>query len=229
MNKIIQMFGENTAKQLIEKLRIKEDNNVNSKENALMYIEDNQGVIASFEVNVDSIIKVKNDIKIIQDQIKDNQTPNINDFLQETIIQLGIKIYGEEMTKSKIRNFENDFWFVRLRDLIQNDQAKTRKEFMRLATYWFVLIEYEGYTESEVIEVLSQNKDKMQDILTKWDIKNLSNFIERIHYIASTKQIEYFIKLIKQSSASKEVQDELIQQLLNSDILDTWNNDEEGI
>lgn len=31
---------------------------------------------------------------------------------------------------------------------------------MRLATYWYVLIEIEGYTENQVVEVLANDKAK---------------------------------------------------------------------
>ena len=174
--------------------------------------------------NDDLLDKFKKEIIYLKNNINNISDVNISKELTDVIARLGTQLYDNAATKEKIHNFESDFWFKRLRDLIHNDQAKTRKQFMRLATYWYVLIELEGYSEEEVVQVLASNKSKMKEIVEKWNVKHFSDFIEKVHYIASTKQIEHFINIIKNSSATNEVKEELINKLLTSNILDTWNN-----
>lgn len=224
MDKLIQLFGEKNAQLLIENLHIKPTTTKSSESTneVLFCILYDDELVASHRTQVNSIAHTKEQLKSIKKAINSETKPNINRSLVDIIILLGTQVYGDRVTETKIKTFESDFWFKRLRDLIQNDKAKSRKQFMLLATYWYVLIEIEGFTESEVVDVLSQDKTTMHDIAEKRDIKKLSDFIERVHYIASTKQIEYFIKIIKNSSASETVKDELIHTLLHSEILDTW-------
>ncbi len=122
----------------------------------------------------------------------------------------------------KINNFRSDFWFVRLKDLLQQDVSKSRKHFIRVATYWYILLEVEGYTEEEVTNTLAEDNNTLKDIMKKSNLDSLSQFIEKLYYIASTKQIEAFIKVVKESSATNEVKDEIITNLLEQDIIDSW-------
>lgn len=126
------------------------------------------------------------------------------------------------MDNKKINAFKTDFWFTRLRDLLQQDVSDNRKSFMKLAMFWYVLIEYEGYSEDQVINTLASDGFAMIDIKEKYKIDNLSEFVNKVHYIASTKMIESFITLIKESNVSNESKDTLINDLLNKDIIETW-------
>ncbi|WP_281512227.1 hypothetical protein [Mammaliicoccus vitulinus] len=126
------------------------------------------------------------------------------------------------MDNKKVNAFKGDFWFTRLRDLLQQDVSDDRKNFMKLAMFWYVLIEYEGYSEDEVINTLASDGFKMIDIKEKYKLDNLSEFVNKVHYIASAKMIESFIGLINESNVSNESKDTLINDLLNKDIIETW-------
>lgn len=231
MNELIKIFGEDAAKNLIEGLNIKtcyEDCNITG---ALFYVKHENEVLASYQSNLKEFFSeeysdYENLINSIDSDIKalksENYMKNVSKPLIEIIIQLGTQIYNTAATEEKVNRFETDFWFVRLRSLLQNDQSKTRKQFIQLAVYWYILVEIEGHTESEVIEKLSKDKGKMKGIADKWDVDNLAGFVERLHYIASTKQIEHFIKIVKESNASKDIQNQIIEQLMQSDILEVW-------
>ncbi|HDG8789447.1 TPA: hypothetical protein PBT65_001748 [Staphylococcus aureus] len=235
MNELIEVFGEIPTQELIDGLHVKPQYKDDYCIGAIFYIETDNIVHTSYESDLQAfessnydnetlIESIKEDIEDIKKSKDDFTTVNISKALQQILVRLGTQLYGNAATKEKVSRFENDFWFVRLRDLLHQKQSYTRKQFMRLATYWYVLIEIEGYTEKEVIDVLSNNKAKMHEIVEKRNVKNLSDFIEKVHYIASTKQIEHFIQIIKNSSASEEVKNELIESLLASNILDTWHN-----
>lgn len=122
----------------------------------------------------------------------------------------------------KVNNFKSDFWFVRLKDLLQQEACTSRKHFIKLATYWYILIELEGYSEEDVTLNLSQDKDKLKEIMERWNLENFSGFVERVYYIASTKQIKSFIQIVKTSSASDEIKEEIINKVLEKDIIETW-------
>jgi hypothetical protein len=236
MDKLVEVFGETATQELIDGLYVKPQYKDGTCTGAIFYIESDNTVHTSYESDLQSFASsnydnssllesIKNEIDDIKKAKYDLTSVNISKALHQILVRLGTQLYGNAVTKKKIDRFENDFWFVRLRDLLNQKQSYTRKQFMRLATYWYVLIEMEGYTEKEVIDVLSNDKDKMQEIVKKRNVKSLSDFIEeKVHYIASTKQIEHFVKIIKSSSASDEVKNELIDKLLGSNILDTWNN-----
>jgi hypothetical protein len=238
MDKLIEIFGKTPTKELIHGLHIKPNYDDSSVIGATFYIETENTIQPSYEIDLEDfksinpnladqeelIEAIKEELVYIKDNSNQLDDLNISSPMTNIIVQLGTQLYGNAATKEKVKNFENDFWFIRLRDLLQKDQAKTRKQFMRLATYWYVLIEIEGYTENQVVEVLANDKAKMHDIVEKWNVKHLSDFIERVHYIASTKQIEHFINIIKRSSANEDIQQELIEDLLSSDILDTWES-----
>lgn len=238
MNEIVNIFGEESTKDLINGLRMKPRYAKSSLVGMYFYIEEGKTILTSYKTTIeevksktsdslsnnDLLDKVKKEIIYLKNNINNISDVNISKELTDVIVILGTQLYDNAATKEKIHNFESDFWFKRLRDLIHNDQAKTRKQFMRLATYWYVLIEFEGYSEEEVVQVLASNKSKMKEIVEKWNVKHFSDFIEKVHYIASTKQIEHFVKIIKSSSATDEVKEELINKLLTSNILDTWNN-----
>lgn len=237
MNEIVNIFGEASTKDLINGLRMKPRYDKSSLVGMYFYIEEGKTILTSYKTTIeevksktsdslsndDLLDKVKKEIIYLKNNINNISDVNISKELTDVIVILGTQLYDNAATKEKIHNFESDFWFKRLRDLIHNDQAKTRKQFMRLATYWYVLIEFEGYSEEEVVQVLASNKSKMKEIVEKWNVKHFSDFIEKVHYIASTKQIEHFIIIIKNSSATDEVKEELINKLLTSNILDTWN------
>ncbi|RIN97116.1 hypothetical protein BU002_02020 [Mammaliicoccus sciuri] len=129
---------------------------------------------------------------------------------------------SEAERNRKINNFKSDFWFVRLKDLLQQDVSKSRTHYIKVATYWYILIEVEGYTEDDVINTLANENDRLKDIMKKSNLDSLSEFIEKLYYIASTKQIESFIRIVKSSSASDEAKDEIIRSLLEQDIIDSW-------
>ena len=236
MNEIVNIFGEASTKDLINGLRMKPRYDESSLVGMYFYIEEGKTIQTSYKTTIeelksktsdslsndDLLDKVKKEIIYLKNNINNISDINISKELTNVIVRLGTQLYDNAATKEKIHNFESDFWFKRLRDLIHNDQAKTRKQFMRLATYWYVLIEFEGYSEEEVVQVLASNKSKMKEIVEKWNVKHFSDFIEKVHYIASTKQIEHFVKIIKSSSATDEVKEELINKLLTSNILDTW-------
>jgi hypothetical protein len=236
MDKLVEVFGETATQELIDGLYVKPQYKDGTCTGAIFYIESDNTVLTSYESDLQSFASsnydnssllesIKNEIDDIKKAKYDLTSVNISKALHQILVRLGTQLYGNAVTKEKIDRFENVFWFVRLRDLLNQKQSYTRKQFMRLATYWYVLIEMEGYTEKEVIDVLSNDKDKMQEIVKKRNVKSLSDFIEKVHYIASTKQIEHFVKIIKSSSkASDEVKNELIDKLLGSNILDTWNN-----
>ena len=238
MNEIVNIFGEASTKDLINGIRIKPRYEKSSLVGMYFYIEEGKTIQTSYKTTIeelksktsdslsndDLLDKFKKEIIYLKNNINNISDVNISKELTDVIARLGTQLYDNAATKEKIHNFESDFWFKRLRDLIHNDQAKTRKQFMRLATYWYVLIELEGYSEEEVVQVLASNKSKMKEIVEKWNVKHFSDFIEKVHYIASTKQIEHFINIIKNSSATNEVKEELINKLLTSNILDTWNN-----
>ncbi|MCH4519580.1 hypothetical protein [Staphylococcus haemolyticus] len=238
MNEIVNIFGEASTKDLINGIRIKPRYEKSSLVGMYFYIEEEKTIQTSYKTTIeelksktsdslsndDLLDKFKKEIIYLKNNINNISDVNISKELTDVIARLGTQLYDNAATKEKIHNFESDFWFKRLRDLIHNDQAKTRKQFMRLATYWYVLIELEGYSEEEVVQVLASNKSKMKEIVEKWNVKHFSDFIEKVHYIASTKQIEHFINIIKNSSATNEVKEELINKLLTSNILDTWNN-----
>lgn len=126
------------------------------------------------------------------------------------------------MNNQRINAFKGDFWFTRLRDLLQQDVSNNRKHFMKLSMFWYVLIEYEGYSEDEVVNVLASDGFKMNDIKDKYKIDSLSEFVNKVHYIASTKMIQAFIDLIKESNVSEKDKETLIKNLLEKDIIDTW-------
>ena len=130
------------------------------------------------------------------------------------------------MDSSKIDGFYNDFWFVRLNDLLKENVGKSRQDYIKVCAYWYILIEVEGYTEKQIMDELAQDGFKMNEIKEKWNVDSIAGFIERVHYIASAKQINHFVKIIKQSSATNEVKDEIIRTLMNEDIIETWNNDD---
>lgn len=130
------------------------------------------------------------------------------------------------MGSNKINGFYNDFWFVRLKDLLSENVGKSRQHYLKVCAYWYILIEYEGYSEEQIINNLSSDTEKMKDIMKKWDVDNLAGFIERVHYIASAKQINHFIKIIKNSSASESVKKEIIDTIINEDIIETWHNND---
>lgn len=238
MNEIVNIFGEASTKDLINGIRIKPRYEKSSLVGMYFYIEEEKTIQTSYKTTIeelksktsdslsndDLLDKFKKEIIYLKNNINNISDVNISKELTDVIARLGTQLFDNAATKEKIHNFESDFWFKRLRDLIHNDQAKTRKQFMRLATYWYVLIEFEGYSEEEVVQVLASNKSKMKEIVEKWNVKHFSDFIEKVHYIASTKQIEHFINIIKNSSATNEVKEELINKLLTSNILDTWNN-----
>lgn len=151
-----------------------------------------------------------------------DENTEIPDVIFDAYIKLGTKVFSEGARKEKIKRFENDFWFSRLRDLLKQEASQSRKHYMKIAAFWYILIDFEGYSEEEVTNVLAQDGFKMKEIIEKWKVDNLANFIERVHYIASTKQIEHFIKIIKNSNASDETKQQLIDDVLSSNILDTW-------
>lgn len=126
------------------------------------------------------------------------------------------------MTNKRVNAFKGDFWFTRLRDLLNENISKDRKHFMKLAAFWYVLIEYEGYTEDEVINQLSTDGFKMNDIKDKYKVDSLADFINKVHYIASTKMIQAFIDLIKESNVSEKDKETLINNLLEKDIIEAW-------
>ncbi|EHT3670507.1 hypothetical protein KXP69_002278 [Staphylococcus pseudintermedius] len=233
MNELINIFGEDAAKDLIEGLEIGPYYEDDIMAGALFYVKRNNEVLASHKTDLKAFsLENYSDIKVLINSIETDiknlktnyHTQNVSGSkpLIEIIIQLGTQIYNTAATEEKVNRFETDFWFVRLRSLLQNDQSKTRKQFIQLAVYWYILVEIEGHTESEVIEKLSKDKGKMKGIADKWDVDNLAGFVERLHYIASTKQIEHFIKIVKESNASKDIQNQIIEQLLESDILEVW-------
>lgn len=126
------------------------------------------------------------------------------------------------MNNQRVNAFKGDFWFTRLRDLLQQNVSNNRKHFMKLAVFWYVLIEYEGYSEDEVINVLASDGFKMNDIKEKYKVDDLSDFINKVHYIASTKMIQAFIDLIKESNVSDNDKEILINDLLKKDIIEVW-------
>jgi len=126
------------------------------------------------------------------------------------------------MNNQRVNAFKGDFWFTRLRDLLQQNVSNNRKHFMKLAVFWYVLIEYEGYSEDEVINVLASDGFKMNDIKEKYKVDDLSDFINKVHYIASTKMIQAFIDLIKESNVSDNDKETLINDLLKKDIIEVW-------
>lgn len=140
----------------------------------------------------------------------------------EVVTQLGAEVLNKTVSDNVSTAIKNDFWFMRLKDLLKEDVSKSRKGFFKVATYWYVLLEFEHYTEEQVTNELALDGFKMKEIIDQYNIDNFATFIEKVHYIASTKQIEYFLKLIKESSASDEVKNELIQSLLSSNIIETW-------
>lgn len=126
------------------------------------------------------------------------------------------------MNNQRINAFKGDFWFTRLRDLLQQDVSNNRQNFMKLSMFWYVLIEYEGYSEDEVVNTLASDGFKMNEIKDKYKIDNLSEFVNKVHYIASTKMIQAFIDLIKNSNVSDENKETLINDLMQKDIIETW-------
>ncbi|PTI79900.1 hypothetical protein BU064_03430 [Staphylococcus succinus] len=126
------------------------------------------------------------------------------------------------MNNQRVNAFKGDFWFTRLRDLLQQNVSNNRKHFMKLAVFWYVLIEYEGYSEDEVINVLASDGFKMNDIKERYKVDDLSDFINKVHYIASTKMIQAFIDLIKESNVSDNDKETLINDLLKKDIIEVW-------
>src|SRR5699024_3643370 len=93
-----------------------------------------------------------------------------------------------------------------------------------VCAYWYILIEFEGYSEEQIINELSSHKDQMKSIMEKWDIDSLAGFIERVHYIESARQINHFIEIVKNSSASEAAKKEIINTINNEDIIEKWNN-----
>lgn len=126
------------------------------------------------------------------------------------------------MNNQRMNAFKGDFWFTRLRDLLQQDVSNNRQNFMKLSMFWYVLIEYEGYSEDEVVNTLASDGFKMNEIKDKYKIDNLSEFVNKVHYIASTKMIQAFIDLIKNSNVSDENKETLINDLMQKDIIETW-------
>lgn len=238
MNDLFDIFGEASTKELIDGLYFKPQYDGSIVKGATFYVENKNDTQTTYESDLkqfesinedystseDLIEKINKEIHYLKENTNQLTDINISSPLKNIIIKLGTLLYDKAATNEKINKFENDFWFVRLRDLIKKDFSKTRKQFMRLATNWYILIEIEGYSEQEVIDELVNDKSKMADIIEKRNVKQLADFIEKVHYIASTKQIEHFIKIIKTSSASEEVQQELIEKLFTENILDTWEN-----
>lgn len=128
------------------------------------------------------------------------------------------------MESNKINGFYNDFWFVRLRDLLEENVGKSRQHYLKVCAYWYILIELEGYSEEQIINELSSHKDQMKSIMEKWDVDSLAGFIERVHYIASARQINHFIEIVKNSSASEAAKKEIVDTIINEDIIETWHN-----
>lgn len=176
MDKLVEVFGETATQELIDGLYVKPQYKDGTCTGAIFYIESDNTVHTSYESDLQSFASsnydnssllesIKNEIDDIKKAKYDLTSVNISKALHQILVRLGTQLYGNAVTKEKIDRFENDFWFVRLRDLLNQKQSYTRKQFMRLATYWYVLIEMEGYTEKEVIDVLSNDKDKMQEIV----------------------------------------------------------------
>lgn len=126
------------------------------------------------------------------------------------------------MNNEKTNKFKSDFWFTRLRDLLNEDISKDRRKFMKIAVFWFVLIEYEGYTEEEVTRVLANDGFKSQKLIEDYKIDDLAMFVDKVNYIASTNMIKTFIELIKASNVSDKDKEKLIHDLLEKDIIEAW-------
>lgn len=228
-----------SSKNILKRMRIK----ISREENeVLFYVQESKIIIASKLLPIDILNEIPNiqvDNLVNEDideyfdswtnDIYNGTTNDIPESIFEVIIELDNQIMNKKSKsmKKKALKIDQDFWFQRLRSLINEDVVKSRKHFMKIATYWYVLIEYEGYSEDEVVNVLAQDGFKMNEIIDNWNVESLSSFIEKIYYIASTKQIEYFVYIIKESSASDEIKAELIDSVMNSNMIDTWNPSEE--
>lgn len=237
--RLMEVLHDKSKDNILKRLRIRisrEDNEV------LFYVQESKIIIASKLLTIDVLNDIPNIdvdnlvnediIEFFENWLSDIDSNNINEIpkaIFDVITDLDSQITNKKSKsmKKKALKIDNDFWFQRLRTLLKEDVVKSRKHFMKIATYWYVLIEYEGYSEDEVVNVLAQDGFKMNEIIDNWNVESLSSFIEKIYYIASTKQIEYFIVLIKQSSASEEVKAELIDSVMNSNMIDTWNPNQE--
>ena len=99
---------------------------------------------------------------------------------------------------------------------------------MKIAVFWFVLIEYEGYTEEEVTRVLANDGFKSQKLIEDYKIDDLAMFVDKVNYIASTNMIKTFIELIKASNVSDKDKEKLIHDLLEKDIIEAWQFKKKG-
>lgn len=236
---LMERLSDRSKDNILKRMRIRitrEDNEV------LFYVQESKIIIASKLLSIDILNEIPNiqvDSLVNEDiseyfdswlcDVSNGITNDIPKAIFEVIIDLDEQIMNKksESMKKKALKIDQDFWFQRLRSLLKEDIVKSRKHFMKVATYWYVLIEYEGYSEDEVVNVLAQDGFKMNEIIDNWNVESLSSFIEKVYYIASTKQIEYFVYLIQQSSASDEIKAELIDSVMNSNMIDTWNPSEE--
>ncbi|WP_341775916.1 hypothetical protein [Staphylococcus hyicus] len=168
--------------------------------------------------------EVKSQLHELAENIREssNDEAIIPNEYYEVVTQLGAEVLNKTVSDNVSSAIKNDFWFMRLKDLLKEDVSKSRKGFFKVAAYWYVLLEFENYSEEQVTNELALDGFKMKEIIEKYNIDDFATFIEKVHYIASTKQIEYFMRLIKNSSANSEVKNELIQSLLNSNIIETW-------
>ncbi|MCD8845172.1 hypothetical protein [Staphylococcus gallinarum] len=237
--KLMERLSDRSKNNILTRirLRISRENN-----EVLFYVQESKIIIASKLLPIDILNVVPNIevSKLVDEDIIEYFEQWLIDINQKKIKDIPNEIFNvivgleeeiankkSESMKKKAMKIDQDFWFQRLRSLLKEDIAKSRKHFMKIATYWYVLIEYEGYTEDQVVNVLAQDGFKMNEIIDNWNVESLSAFIEKVYYIASTKQIEYFIQLIQASSATEEVKLELIDSVMNSNMIDTWNPKEE--
>src|SRR5699024_9941440 len=107
------------------------------------------------------------------------------------------------------------------RDLLEENVGKSRQHYLKVCAYWYILIEFEGYSEEQIINELSSHKDQMKSIMEKWDVDSLAGFIERVHYIASARQINHFIEIVKNSTESEEDKKEIVETITKEDSIET--------
>ena len=176
VSELIDIFGQSSVKVLLNSFKYKFPSQNDNSNEIICYIEKQNKVIVSTIVDKDSFPEhIEKEINTLQTNL--DSTTIVSEELWQILLNLGTKAFGQEANQQRVNNFENDFWFVRLRDLLKQEVSTSRKRFMKVAAYWYVLIELEDYSEEEVVNVLAQDGFKMKEIMEKWNVDNFANFM----------------------------------------------------
>lgn len=113
-------------------------------------------------------------------------------------------------------------WLQDLLKLTTTDVSESRNHFLLLSAWMYASEQLEGLSPEESAQIM-QDGFKVEDIMKKWNVDSLAEFLDAVSLLSSMRIIEYIRHIIGTSDLFDTDKQKLLKPILEMNINDTWD------